>query len=431
MLEGVVLGAVIEALTAKAFDIGWDTLRRQVNVGSLVFRQGNRFETFKGRLVRVLGIGSQQSSLTVERDSQRQRLFMVYHNQEGKLALGDAIRIAYAQQMWFVPGLQGTIDPATLRATKGPIYNVDEALGVTGYLEAAKAYRIRTNLKKHEPFPGSVVRVSGWNGSTDFILSEANYHDQYTTMQKEITDIPLDEIVKGSTIILPPHLFRITPRQLGMDNGRLLPFDRSPLVNSIGHAATVVTCDGYLVLPKRNRRVHFQAGYEGCSISGALEFSDGLLTGMVDEIMRQSEKREGAEEILLDPKHVVAIQPLAFARELERAGKPQFFSHIWTNQSLRHFNERWKTSKYPQNEYDSIRWIELFEPGSLRNPTRLITQMTERILALLSADSRIMFRDEVEVVLSEEMRANLYSLLVHLQVNGEKALPEAWRECHG
>lgn len=431
MLEGVVLGAVIEALTAKALDIGWETLRRQVNVGSISFKQGNRFDILKGKLVHILGIQTEQSKRAVERSAQTQRLFTLYHNQEDKFALGDAIRIAYANQMWLTPGVPDRVDPATLRAIQGPDYSLDEALGVLGYRDAAKAYRARLDPTKEEPAPGTVVRVSEWNGSSEFVLSQANYLDQYTTIQKEIADVPLDEIVRGSSVTLPPRLFHMTPRQIGMENGRLLPFRRSPLANSIGHAATVVTCDGYLVVPKRNKKVHFQSGYEGCSVSGALEFNHALFRDMISEIKRQTREAEGPFEILLDPAKTPPEQqqPLAFARELERAGKPQFFSHVWTNQDLNQFIEQWKVSRFPREEYDFIRWIELFEPGSLRHPTRAIAQMTERILALLSVNSRIVFRDQVEIALSEEMRANLFCLLIHLQVNQEDAFPKAWRNC--
>jgi 8-oxo-dGTP pyrophosphatase MutT (NUDIX family) len=427
MIGSVVLGAVIEALTIKALGIGWDALRRQVNVGSVVYKQGNRFEILRGKLTRALRLQPQQSRLAAERDAQTQRLFTLYSNQEGKFSLGDAIRIAYVHQVWFIPGLEGRIDPFTLHATKGPDYKVEEALGVNGYYQAAKQYRVRQDPTKPEPYPGSVVRISGWNGSTNFVLSEANYLDQYVTIQKEIVDVPLNVITRGSSVELPPHLFRVTPRQLGMEHGRLLPFERSPLVNSIGHAATVITCDGYLILPKRNRQVHFQSGYEGCSLSGTLEFSDALFKDMMNEVIRQSAKKEAPEEILLKGNHIAGVQPLAFTRELERAGKPQFFSHIWSNRSLEHFAEEWKTSKYPQREYDSIRWIELFEAGALRNPQTAVNQMIERILALLNAESCIMLRNEIEVVPSEEMRANLFCLLVHLQVSGEKAFPAHWR----
>lgn len=427
MIENIVLGAVIEALTAKALDIGWDVLRQQVNVGAIAYKQGGRFETLKGKLTRALGIQTQQSRLAAERTRQTQWFFTLYANQEGKFALGDTIRIAYAHQIWFIPGLEGHVDPVALRATKGQKYNVDEALGIRGYYTAAMHYRARRDPTKSEPFPGSVVRVSGWNGSTEFVLSEANYHDQYVTNQKEITDTPFDEIVHGSSVTLPAHLYRVTPRQLGMENGRLLPFERSPLANSIGHAATVVTCDGYLILPKRNRQVHFQSGYEGCSLSGTLEFTDALLQDMMAAIIQQSAKKEAPEEILLKDNCIAGIQPLAFAREFERAGKPQFFSHIWTNQRIQYFIEKWKSSKYPQQEFDSIRWIELFEAGSLRNPQKAINQIIERILALLSTESRLVLRDEIEVVLSEEMRANLFCLLVYLQANGEKAFPPTWR----
>jgi hypothetical protein len=231
------------------------------------------------------------------------------------------------------------------------------------------------------------VRVSAWNGSQTLILSHSYYYDQFIT-NKEIVDVPLEIIVKGTSAVVPPMLLRSSLRELNMRDGRLLSFEESPLANSIGVGATVITSDGYLVLPKRNRWVHFQCGSEGCSTSGALKWTDGLLDKFIEELKRQLSSREGPQEILLDPDKIV-IHPLAFAREFERAGKPQFFFHIWTSRRLDEFKKRWKVSISVHEEFDSIRWIEMYEPRKLRAPDRAIDQAVERILALLRAETHI------------------------------------------
>ena len=120
------------------------------------------------------------------------------------------------------------------------------------------------------------------------------------------------------------------------------------------------------------------------------------------------------------------IRPLAFSREFERAGKPQFFFHIWTSQRLEEFTSRWRVSKYAQEEFESIRWIEMFEPGMLQEPEKAVDQMIERILAMLRSDSFIRLDDRNNIVLSEEMRANLYYLVIFLQSYRIDSFPRKW-----
>ncbi len=423
-VSNAVVEAIIQSLVTKAVDTGWDALRKNVDVGSLILNKSRNFDLLRGFLKRLTG-GDDVSELLNARNSQLQRLYTIYTNESSKLVIGNNIRVGYATQLWFIPNLSGRVDPYQLRAQEGGNYDVNSILSINNYKEIAKQFRKQQNPKQETPFQGSTVRVSAWDGGLDFVLSRSDYYDQYVTNQKEIVDVSIERILADAHTVVPPKMLKMSLRELSMQEGKMLPFQKSPLANSIGIAATVITSDGYLVLPKRNRQVHFQSGYEGCSTSGVLEWSGGFSSNFMKELVHQITNKEGPQEILLDPTSIYT-HPLAFAREFERAGKPQFFFHIWTNQRLNEFVERWKVSKYPNEEFDSIRWIELYEPNTMKQPELAINQAIERILALLSTESYISLTDKNQVVLSEEARANLYYLAVFLQVERTKALPSDW-----
>ncbi|HOV47572.1 MAG TPA: hypothetical protein PLM06_02940 [Anaerolineae bacterium] len=424
-MDEIVAGAILESLTSKALDIAWSRLRKKMDIGAALLNQDGTFSFIKGEFKRWLGIP--QAALLQERKKQLQRLFTFYAAEPNKLVLGDAVRVAYAHQQYYIPTLEGSVEPQSLVAHKGEDYKVDEALGIPGYKQAAMRFRKETRPKKTEPFDGSAVRILDWDGVMTFTISEATYFDQYVTNQKEIVDVCLEDIVGDNTISVKPQWFERTLREINASNARLLPFSQSLLANTIGVAATVVTRDGYLVLPRRNQSVHFQSGYEGCSVSGVLEWSPHLLRDFMGTLKYHVAKKEGPEEILLDPSKIT-ICPLGFAREFERAGKPQFFFHIWTEQRLREFVEKWKQSIYPRQEFDSVRWIQLYEREALRQPEGAIQQAVERILALLNANGYIVLKDGYQVVLSEEMRANLFYLALFLQSQQVRAFPSMWVE---
>ncbi|MFZ2360813.1 MAG: hypothetical protein WA040_15840 [Anaerolineae bacterium] len=421
--SAIVIGAVIEALFSKAMDVGWDALRHDVNVGSLVYNKDNTFTKLTGIFRRLRK--NEKFDRLETRNEQLARFYTLYVNEPGKMALGNRIRVGYAVESWYVAALAEHTDPLQLSASEGLEYDVDETLGIPGYQSIARQYRELKDPGKASPYKGTTVRVSDWDGDKRFTLSRSYYWDQYVTNQKEIVDEPLERIVAGSQSHMPPRLLKSSLRELNMRDGRLLSFRDSPLANTIGIASTIVTSDGYLVLPKRNQQVHYQSGYEGCSTSGVLEWTGGLTSDFMNELIQQMKSKEGPQELLLDPKRSVA-HPLAFAREFERAGKPQFFFHIWTDQRLSEFETRWRGSRYPQEEYDSIRWIELYEPDTLRDPERAIDQATERLVAMLSMNSAISLRDGHLVVLSEEARANLFCLAVYLKAHGPAAFPRHW-----
>ena len=415
---------VVESLAVKALDIAWDDLTYNVKVGALLLNKGGTFDFVHGTLKRILGKDTIQAGLLRDRNKQTQRLFTLYANEPEKIVVSGA-RIAYVNQKYFIPNLEEGIDPRDIIVNSGVPYNVDQALGIDGYQKAAMKFRAEADPKKSSPFPGTTVRISEWDSDRILVLSLSNYLDQYVTNQREIVDTPIEQIVQETSLLIKPDWLKRTLRNINIHHARLQPFNESLLANSIGVAATVITCDGYLVLPRRNQNVHFQSGYESCSISGVLEWSDFILVDFMGTLKHHIARREGPEEILLDPQKIT-IHPLGFARELERAGKPQFFFHIWTDYRLENFLEKWKQSSYPRYEFDSVRWIEIYEYEALRSPEIAINQAVERILALLSAEGYITLKDGYQVVLSEEVRANLFYLLLFLQTQKAAAFPTSW-----
>lgn len=138
-----------------------------------------------------------------------------------------------------------------------------------------------------------------------------------------------------------PSLNGRTTRQLGKQDGRLAALKESPLANGIGVACLFMTKGDILVFNDRKGREEegkpmavMKAGRH-VSSSGVLEWADicradnsvdgesfatGLIRGMVREIDRECGiPPEGVDGVSYE------IAALAFARELPRAGKPQFF----------------------------------------------------------------------------------------------------------
>jgi len=424
-VEAFISETIIKLLVEKAFTIAWDSLSKNVGIGFINLNKSEKFENLKGILRKLNDSNAKRERLLNDRNDQLKRYYELYANESNKLTIGNDIRIAYAHQLWLMPKIEGAIDPNKLRTIEGRPYNVDETVKIDGYKNEAFIFRMKNNPKKEPPYKGSTVRISDWNTHDEFTLSESNYHDQYVTNQRDIVDLKIKEIIEGSSIIISPKLLNKSMRELSMEQGKLLPFNRSPLANTIGIASTVITCDGYLIIPTRNKRVNFQSGYEGCSTSGVLEWESGLLENFIEELKKQISTQEGPEELLLDYEKII-VEPLAFAREFERAGKPQFFFHIWSFQRLEEFKRLWNKSEFVEEEFASIQWIEMYEPGMLAQPEKALDQIIERILALLSSKSLLKFGNNKKIILSEEMRANLFYLAIFLESNRVDSFPQEW-----
>jgi hypothetical protein len=397
-------------------------LDKTLEAGAAVLEQG-QLRRIAGHIERVIG-GNPAAPLVKRRNALSSRL-MQHYIHDGKKIIGtERLRIAYVRCFEFFPGLGNQVVPQNVVATAFDPYDVDSLLGISGYKKAAVDYRVK--LKHKEPFPGHAVRVATLDNETQFKLSPADYVDQFVTSQAEIVDTVVDEIVKARNLDIPGSYVGHTLRTIDTIDAALPPFSQSKVANTIGVAGMLLTSDGYLVLPRRNKTVHFAPGYEGCSVSGVLEWSSGLFADMVGEMEHQLLGKEGPHELLL-AKGDCEAAPLAFARELERAGKPQFFFLIFANRTLGSFVEAWKVSPYVKEEYESVRWLKVFDAASLKaDPQGEVDSLARTLLSVAAMDTSISFPEGGALALSEEARANLYYSALYLVARGPGAFPNRW-----
>lgn len=417
---------LLQYLAGKTLDIAIEELTSDERNESLVYGSGKisrRIRKFIPFIKKPSGVAA---DLLVQRQQFSDQMFTYYANDLEKLAFdiegGISIRIAYSHQL-YIPDIECHEEEPILQAESGDPYDCNHSIGIERYKESAIEYRIENDGRKDKPYPGPVVRVSDWDGDAKFVLSPADYFDQYVTNQKEIVDTKLQEIIKTSGVFVRPALQNTTLRRLNLKDGKLIPFRVSILSNTIGLAAPLITSDGYLVLPKRER-VHFARGYEGASVSGALEWDDGITKDFLSSMEAQISKREGAQELLLNPG-TYTLRPLAFAREFERAGKPQFFFVIWADKPFREFKEEWSKSRYPTEEYSAISGIPVFQPAQLALPDECAASLAATLFVLLSSDSVTKVGD-VFTVLSEEARASLFYVACWLLDRRKAAFPSHW-----
>jgi hypothetical protein len=389
-------------------------LKEKQSMGSFVNNKG-KFDTIIGYFTL-----SNSNKLVSERENMINNFYKIYNNE--RLLCTSDIHLGYSQFLSFIEGMDDFVDEKDISITIVDEYSVDTALGYPGFFEAAKKYR-KEKEGGNTPYPGPAVRIAGLTDCKAF-LAKATYLDQYTTNQKEINDVRLDDISEIGGCEIKPADFNKTLRMINTHDSKLLSFEESPLSNTIGAAATVITIDGYLILPKRNKTVHFQSGYEGCSVSGVITWNKSFNRYFVEELKHQLLGIEGPEEIVLDPKKS-RIVSLAISRELERAGKPQFFAHIWTDLKLSELKKEWQNSKWSKEEYDSIRWIKVLDTSKLDEPDVAAQELTNNMVALLHATSSIKLGHH-KIVLGDECRANLFYLCAYLLSKKEKSFPKKW-----
>lgn len=166
----------------------------------------------------------------------------------------------------------------------------------------------------------------------------------------------------------------------------------------------------------------------GCSISGALKWNEENLK---NKFMRELESQmysEMSDELGI-LRTEAKITPLGFARELERGGKPQFFFNIWTDENKEALELKWKEAKKSAiifrrifEEYSKIYFWKVFRS---RNHEKAVFEMKESLKELLMKGNMININD-TDLLISEELRANLYYLLLQLIYQKEAAFPRNW-----
>jgi len=403
----------------RALDQALKRLSEPGSLGALVLQKGT-FRRATGHVLSWARIDAR--GIFIRQRNEASSTYIEKYVHEPILCSGD-FRFPYAHYLSFFKGIPFPVNPNRLVAIPAGKFDLDKTIKIQGYRNAAVQYR--KNKKHLIPFEGPTVRINEWNGDEQFTLSEADYTDQFVTNQREVVDEKIDNILLDSRIPTPPYYCGKSLRELDMQEAKLKPFSSSVLANTIGIAGTVVTSDGYLILPRRNKTVHYEPGLEGCSVSGVLKWSEGLFKSFIKELERQLTGGEGPEELLLKGARVTIV-PLAFCRELQRAGKPQFFFHIWADMTLKELQGEWKDSKYPRAEYDSIRWIRLFGPVSRQSAKTAIGNAISTILALLNPKTAFRLGRHGRVALNEEMRTNLFYLAAYVGAKEARALPKHW-----
>ena len=420
-IPDALLTGLASALLSKGVNELWE-LVKLMKAGTMV--RGKK--DFHDAQIKPLSTrkGSQSAALLSSREKQIADLYKFYAAEPDKLVLGSNIRIGYAHQAWFVTNMPGAIDFSDLTVESSQDYDVDQSLEIQGFRKTATRFRTERGIRL--PSQGPAVRVSSWDGKQRLALSKADYIDQFVTNQ--MPDTPIGDIKKfDPDIFVPPYMLNQTLRNLNASNGLLLPFEESRLSNTLGVSAIVVTSDGYLIVPKRGSTGHFEQSYNVCSIAGVLEWTSKLLTDFPKEVAAQLVNKEGTQEILLDQYRISTPRPLALAREFARAGKPQLFFNIWSDDSLENFKSRWQVSDQPYTEMETIGWFQIFDPNQLRDPSSAVNQMIERLFFLLTSEAFSAGDKDSVVILSEEMRANLFYFLGSLVRLGSEAFPTHWR----
>ena len=162
------------------------------------------------------------------------------------------------------------------------------------------------------------------------VLERANYLDQLST------NIAPDRKPEGQ---------KRTLRARETLNGRLAPLrQESCLANTLGSALVLIDRHGFPILRFRGRPEEAQQRHPGsrlavmargwhCAASGVMKWDDLDFSSPGSErdlawLVRGMETgmwRELREETGLCPEDGIQMHPIAFARELKRAGKPNFF----------------------------------------------------------------------------------------------------------
>jgi hypothetical protein len=376
------------------------------------------------------------------RIDQTNYLFKFYSKEKNKIFTHQGSKIAYLHQFNMFGdasvGDVSIIEGNELTASNGPQYeieNTNKAIGaINNFQRSVETYRVEV-LKNKLPTPNLLVRLCRLS-KNQFHIVETPYSSQFVTCQKEIVDTPL-RIMINSADIPPDILASKSLRQLDMINDEVPSFEDSFMANTIGIAATVITCDGYLIIPKRQKSVHFQPDYHGCSVSGVLNWNDAL-TG--EYFIRQLHSQlldKGANELALEEGKFSIIN-LAFARELERAGKPQFFFHIWSDYNKDYIMNKIQHLSGVGRHTSTLHLIKVSAPVAEVGAGEAVNQMCNRLEELLEDTVFVNDSEEIifiegaadegakKIVFSEEARANLYFLERYLSTMKGSAIPEYW-----
>ncbi len=291
--------------------------------------------------------------------------------------------------------------------------------GYDAFRRAMAAHRIASEKRRSQPTDNTLIAVvKVWKDGIEHTvdISKATYIDQFVTNQVQAVDLPVGVIRDSdSRIALSPKYIDRTLRSLDRSKEtKLCALEDSILANTLGAAVLVVTYDGYLLLPRRNKRVHVFEDLDGCSVSGAVDWPrpQGSLENLdlTEYVFDNHLREEAVKELGVDRRTQSnwSWEPVALCREAHRAGKPQLFGIVWSSLSLSDHINAFKaatgTPGGPQSEFSYLSWIQVATSLDLSNDN-LPSLIGARMGYLSAPGIRLVAESGRAFVPSDEFRA--------------------------
>jgi hypothetical protein len=214
-------------------------------------------------------------------------------------------------------------------------------LALESHGRAMEAFFKKTDRLNWKPELGEyennrTARVKEINWETgEIVLEEATYFDQVATNIGVDTD---SYKLSGKSSI-----------RRGIEapiEGKLPNLNKSQLANTIGVAAMAFDHSGRAMFRYRNPKMaSISKKALHCTVSGVFELPEWSERGQEYDfsLIETGMHLEIDNELKLEP-HEYDLFPVAFGRELPRAGKPQFFFMIRPKVNLQVMEERAKTA---------------------------------------------------------------------------------------
>ncbi len=198
-------------------------------------------------------------------------------------------------------------------------------------------------FRTHKPktFDGPAVRVDGYRIAGRRLLLQAQHATYFTQVRSNLILDYRHRLPNGSTLSLR-DLFR-------QEFGHRLPLlDDRRLANTLGVSALIFCQSGdeltpYLLARTREVAVNDLGNEWHCTASGVAELRGEDRDA--DNFIEWSMRKELEEEVGLVGDDLDTLAPIAFGRELLRAGKPQFFFLGITSLPLAEITKRLKGAR--------------------------------------------------------------------------------------
>lgn len=185
-----------------------------------------------------------------------------------------------------------------------------------------------------------------------FALQDATYYDQVGSNLSVDAPLPATLGVDSPRASTAREWDKV---QAGAQ-GSLPSLAASRLANTIGVAIGIRARDqagrSAIVVRKRGPDVDVYPNMWHVPFSFALSFTPPMpRSGSLESLINFDYAHELMQETGLEPDEVLRIRPLMLARDLVRAGKPQFFLEMETTLSFENLNR--KMNRHDSNEYRS------------------------------------------------------------------------------